>query len=436
MSAPPEDDSGRPVDAAAPAPHAAGAVVLDAGGRPTSQPAGDVGESVWPKPKRLLALVAVVVGAYCVILVLSSLRSVLVMLLVSLFVSFAVEPAVQWLGRRGWRRGAATGVVFVGGILALLAGFGSVVPLLIDQVGDLLRSAPRSIEEINALLARLPLVDLQLDPEGDLNQELLRLGRQLGASGGPLEAASGNILGAAGSVVGLGATALAVLFQGLTVLLVSFYMVADGTRLRAALARPLSPRRQRELLAIWEIAVAKTGGYIYSRLLLAGVAAVTTAAVLAIMGVPYPLPLGLWVGVSGAFVPVIGTYLGGSLAVLIALADRPVSALWVLAFIAIYQQLENYLIAPRLQAATMDVHPAVAFVSVIVGATLLGAVGALLALPAAAIIQAVASTYLQRHDLIDELAEVAEELDGRLPTLGRAGERPTATDLAGQGVKG
>lgn len=379
-----------------------------------------------PEPRRLAGLLLVVVLGYAVVIMIRSLRSVLVMLLVSLFIAFAVEPAVQWLGRHGWKRGAATAVVFAGSLLALIAAFGSIIPLLVDQVADLLRNVPRSVGELNELLTGIPLLELQLDPDGDLNQELIRLGRELG-SGGLAETATGNVLGAAGSVVGLGATAVGVLFQGLTVLLVSFYMVADGPRFRASLARPLPPKRQREFLAVWEIAVAKTGGYIYSRVLLAGIAAAVTTVVLLLLDVPYPLPLGLWVGMTGALIPVIGTYLGGLLVLMVALVNQPTDAIWVLVFMTVYQQIENYLLAPRLQSAAMDIHPAVAFVSVIVGATLLGAVGALLALPATAIIQAVGSTYMHRHQLIEELEEASDELDRQLPTAVAA---PRASPLA------
>ncbi len=368
-----------------------------------------------PDATTVLGLIGLVVLSYGALVIIRSLRSVLVMLLVSLFISFAMEPAVQWFARRGWRRGSATAVVFGGTLLVLLGGFGSIVPLLIDQVAGLLRTVPGSVAELNQLLARLPVVDLQLNANADLNQELSRLGRELGA-GNIATVATGNLLGAAGSVLDIGATAVGVVFQVLTVLLISFYMVADGPRFRAAIARPLPPHRQRELLAVWEIGVSKTGGYIYSRVLLAVIAGATTAAFVAILGVPYPLPLGVWVGITGAFIPVVGTYLGGTLVVLVALTNDPVDALWVLGFIVVYQQLENYIVAPRLHAATMDIHPAVAFISVIVGATLLGAVGALLALPATAIIQAVSSTYLQRHTLIDELIEVSSQLDQTLPS--------------------
>jgi predicted PurR-regulated permease PerM len=382
-----------------------GGVLLGVSGGPGT--AGRRPSRVLPQPAQLLGLIAVAVLSYAAILIIRSLRGVLVMLLVALFIAFAVEPAVQWFARRGWRRGTATAAVFAATLLVLVASFGSIIPLLIDQVSGLLRAVPNSVGELNDLLASLPLVDIQLDANADLNQELARLGRELGA-GDIAASATGNLLGAAGSVLGIGATAAGLVFQLLTVLLIAFYMAADGPRFRAALARPLPPHRQRELLAVWEVAVAKTGGYIYSRVLLAAVAAVVTTATLALLGVPYPLPLGLWVGVTGAFIPVVGTYLGGILAIIVALADEPISALWVIIFLAVYQQLENYLIAPRLQAKTMDIHPAVAFVSVLIGATLLGAVGALLALPATAIIQAVSTTYVHRHDLIAELSQVSD----------------------------
>jgi len=197
-----------------------------------------------------------------------------------------------------------------------------------------------------------------------------------------------------------------VLLQLFAVILVTFYLVADGPRARRALARPLPPPRQREMLAVWELAVAKTGGYLFSRLLLALLCGAAHALALILLDVPYWLPLALWVGLTSAFVPVVGTYLGGVLLLVVAAADEPVNALWLLAFIVVYQQLENVVLAPRVQARTMDMHPAVAFVSVLVGATLLGAVGALLALPAAAIIQALLSTYVRRHELIEELAGV------------------------------
>lgn len=352
----------------------------------------------WLTPGRLAALVMVLVGSYAALTVVVALRTVLVMLLVALFLSFAMEPAVQWLADRGWRRGAATGAVFAGVLVVAGGLIAAIVPLAVDQVTGLVRSVPRSIDELRTFLPS-PL-DEQVTTSPEMRDQLATFSGDLG------DRLRNVALGAAGNVVDIGATAFGVLFQLLSIALVTFYLVADGPRARRVLAGPLPPDRQREMLAIWELAVKKTGGYIYSRVLLATVCAAATALFLLMIGVPYPLPLGLWVGTTSAFVPVVGTYLGGVLVVLVALVDDPVNALWVLAFLAVYQQLENYLLAPRVQARTMDVHPAVAFVSVLVGATLLGAVGALLALPATAILQALLSTYVRRHELIDELNEV------------------------------
>lgn len=353
----------------------------------------------WLTPSRLLVLVGVLLGTYCALVMIRALRGLLVMLLVSLFLSFAMEPAVQFLSRRGVRRGLATGAVFFVGLLVMAALVIAMVPLVVEQVSELVVSVPRSVEDLNRLLERLPFFpNIEVTP--DLRAELEEFGLELS------ERLRNGALGAAGDVVSLGATAIGAVFQLLAIALITFYLVADGPRLRRTLARPLPPERQREMMAIWELAVAKTGGYIYSRVLLAVASAVAHLIVLLVLGVPFALPLALWVGITSAFVPVVGTYLGGILLLLVALVNQPIDALWLLIFIGVYQQVENYVLAPAVQSRTMDVHPALAFVAVLAGATLLGAPGALLALPATAIIQALLSTYIRRHELIEELREI------------------------------
>jgi predicted PurR-regulated permease PerM len=99
-------------------------------------------------------------------------------------------------------------------------------------------------------------------------------------------------------------------------------------------------------------------------------------------------------------VPSVGTYLAGALPVLIALLNRPVDALWVLAFIVVYQQVENMALSPRITSRTMALHPAVAFGAVLAGGAIMGPIGALLALPAAASVQALVSSYLHRYEVV------------------------------------
>jgi predicted PurR-regulated permease PerM len=381
-----------------------------------------VARGPWLTPGRLLQLVAVLLASYAALAMIRTLRTILIVLLVSVFLSFAMEPAVQWLERRGWRRGRATMAVFLGAITAFIAAVSAILPVLIQQIVGLINSAPRSVEDLERLLSRIPLPFMP-DPQrtSTLQVQLTQLTQNFS------DELQQIVLGAAGSVLGLGRTAVGAVVQLFTVALVTYYLVADGPRLRQVLARPLEPDRQRTMLAILEMAISKTGGYVYSRVLLAAVCALLHAVFLGLIGVPYPVPLGLWVGLTSAFVPVVGTYLGGTLLVIVALANEPIDALWVLIFIILYQQVENLVIAPRIQARTMDVHPAVAFLSVLVGGTLLGAVGALLALPATAIIQALLSTYVHRHELIHELEDF--EIDVTPPAHGsRAPSREPRVD--------
>jgi predicted PurR-regulated permease PerM len=374
----------------------------------------------WLTPRRLANLVLVLVAAYAALMVVRALRSVLIILAVSLFLSFAMEPAVQWLSRRGMRRGPATALVFLIGILLTIGFFALMLPVFIGQLTDLARNVPNILDQLDAdLVSRLPLgIDISATP--DLQRELTAYANRLGAQLREV------LLGAAGEVVAVGATAVGVLFQFATIALVTFYLVADGPRARRTLAMPLAPARQREMLAIWEIAVEKTGGYIYSRVLLALAATLAHAAAFLAIGLPYPIPLAVWIGVTSAFVPVVGTYLGAFAALLVAFVSSPIDALFVAIFAVAYQQLENYVLAPRIQSKTMDVHPAIAFLSVVIGGSLLGAVGALLALPATAVVQALLSTYVRRHELIAELSDVTLPHDLEHPGAAGAPGGPPA----------
>lgn len=342
-----------------------------------------------------LALLGVV-GLATAAWLLDRLRDLLVVLLVSLFLSFAMEPAVNWLARRGWRRGLGTAVVFCVFAAAALGFLAAMASVLADQITKLIDAAPGYLADIERWADDQFGIQVSTD---DLRAQF--------TEGGTAASLLGDV---AGNLVSVGSTVVNVAIQMLTVALFTFYLVADGPRLRRLVCSALVPSRQAAVMRGWELAIDKTGGYIYSRTLLAIAAFLVHWAAFAIIGVPFPLPLAMWVGVLSQFVPVVGTYLAGLLPLLIALLDEPISALWVAIVVLAYQQIENYLLAPRVTAHTMNIHPAVAFGSVLVGAALLGSAGALLAVPAAATIQAFVSTYIKRHELIEsELFETHED---------------------------
>lgn len=314
-------------------------------------------------------------------------RGLLVMLLVALFLSFALEPAVNWLAERGWRRGTATIGVMVLLLVATVLFVWAMGSVLVNQVEDFVDEAPRYIEDSEDWINETFDAEVKADDLVERFQE-----------GGEAQDFAATL---GGNIVSAGATVVSVLFQLLTIALFTFYLVADGPRLRRAILSVLRPDRQLEVLRVWEIAIDKTGGYIYSRVVLAFVSTIVHWIAFAAIGIPFPLPLALWVGLISQFVPTIGTYIAGFLPVVLALIDQPVDALWVLAVIAVYQQVENYLLAPPIQAETLDIHPGVAFGGVIAGASILGPIGALLALPAAATLAAFVSTYVQRHEVVE-----------------------------------
>lgn len=334
------------------------------------------------------------------------LYDLLVTVVVSLFISFALEPAVQWLDDRGIRRGGGTALVFLASFMIIAGFLAAMAPLVIGQATTLIEQGPRMLgnlaEQARTLPAAVgePLSMWLEEQQTELPRRLPELAPRI-----------------AGGALGFGQTLLGTVLQMLTVLLVSFYLVADGPKLRRVLSSRMDPDQQREFLAWWDLAIGKTGGYLYSRLLTAVISAVFHVTVFTVVGVPYPTALGVWVGLVSSLIPVIGTYLAGALPLLVALTGDPFDAVWVLVAIVGYQQVENYLVAPKVTEHALALHPAVAFMSVLIGGALLGPVGALLALPAAAIVAALASAHGERHEVLehDLTTQRTPPADGVLP---------------------
>ncbi|WP_435822149.1 AI-2E family transporter [Actinacidiphila alni] len=338
-------------------------------------------------PRALLLTLALVACYQFAHWAFDRLVGLLVNILISFFCALAIEPAVDWMARRRVRRGLATGVV----IIVVLAAAGlfllALGSLLIDQIRTIVRDFPNYVDDVVVWLNDHFHTKLDTDNLRDnvLHSDWARTYLANGAS----------------SVWGLSATVIGTVFQLFTVLLFTFYFAADGPRLRRALCSVLPPAHQAEVLRAWEIAVAKTGGYLYSRALMALISGIAHYVLLQVLGVPYAPALAVWVGLVSQFIPTVGTYLAGALPVLIAFAEDPWDALWVLCFVVVYQQFENYMLQPRITARTVDIHPAVAFGSVIAGTALLGAVGALIAIPATATLQGFLAAYVRRYDVAD-----------------------------------
>ncbi len=316
------------------------------------------------------------------------LTGLLINILIAFFLALAIEPAVSRMATRGMRRGLATAIVFFAVMIAS-AGFVTLLgSMLAGQIINIVEDFPRYLDQVinwvnstfNTELSRLDIQDSLV------HSDWLRKYVQNSATG----------------VLDVSAQVLGGLFQLLTIALFSFYFAADGPRLRRALCSVLPPARQAEVLRAWEIAVDKTGGYIYSRGLMALISGAAHYVLLATLDIPNAPVLAVWVGLVSQFIPTIGTYLAGALPMLIAFTVNPWYALWVFIFVVVYQQFENYMLQPKLTEKTVDIHPAVAFGSVVAGTALMGAVGALIAIPAVATLQAFLGAYVKRYDVTDD----------------------------------
>src|SRR6266550_2402077 len=349
--------------------------------------------------KRLgYALFAAGISILVFLYLVDQLSSFLTMVGTALFLSFALEPAVDWFAARGWRRGTATGLIFVMLLAVIVLLLALIVPAVIQGFQSLVQNAPTMVDKLAVWLKPLG-IDLSTQ---DLIQKLQQNAQQIISSATNL----------AGSAFGIASSLIGGLFRWATIGLFTFYLVAQGPQFRRALLSRMRPERQTRVLFVWEQAIQQTGGYFYSRLLLAVINGSGMYLTLRLTNVPFAAPLAIFEGLVAEFIPIVGTYIGGAVPILVAfLASTaslasPAAGFWALGYVLVYQQIENYLLSPRITAKTMSLHPAVAFAAALIGGALGGLFMAFLALPVAGVIQASVKEWGKSYDVIrDDLTE-------------------------------
>ncbi len=313
--------------------------------------------------------------------------------------SIAMEPAVSRLARH-MRRGLATALVMLGVILFAVgfsAAFGN---LLVSQAVTLVQAIPEVLASLTTWLNAT--FGTSFDPT-QLLEELHITPQDLASIG----------VDVAGGVLGVVVAVLGGIFSLFTLGLFIFYFSADAPRLKRWVARLLPPQHQEIFLVVWGLAVKKTGGYVAARVVLAAICGGITAIFLLIIGMPYWLALGVWTGVVSQFVPTVGTYIAIALPVVVGLTSAdPVDGVLALIFALVYQQIENLTIEPRISADAVEMHPAVAFGAVILGAALFGVAGAFVAVPIAALLLSLVEIYSRTYDVLPQLGDVGAADDG------------------------
>jgi predicted PurR-regulated permease PerM len=304
--------------------------------------------------------------------------------------ALALEPGVKWMHEKhGWRRGSATGLLLVAVFLVSIFLLVGTVAVLARETGQVVQRLPSYLDKLNAFT------------QSHFNTTVVSAGQRADAAHATshimdfLKQHQSDIL--SGVASGLGS-----FFSLFTVGMFAFYLTAEGPQVRRALCSRMRPDRQERYLFAFETALQKMGGYLYSRLLLAAINGVLMFIILKIVGVPFALPLALISAMISEFIPIVGTYIGGALPVLVGLAEQgPTAGIVVLVEILLYQQLENYVLSPRISAKTIELNPGVAFGAAMAGGAVGGFVGAFFALPIAATIQVFLSTYSKGYAVTD-----------------------------------
>jgi predicted PurR-regulated permease PerM len=338
-------------------------------------PFGRPGRPLAPRSPFRVAFSAAlgVAVAYGLVRALISVQGVLVLLLTAAFLAIGLNPAVEWLERRHVRRALAVAVVLFAVVL-FFVGFGfAVVPPIVEQAQDFIVAAPAYVEQLqdNDRIAALDERFGLLDRARDLVDDPERIG-----------------LGAAGGVLGVGRAVFGFFASTLVVLIVTLYFLSNLPSIKAQAYRLVPRSRRARVGLLTDEILSRVGGYVAGAVSIASLNGGLTYVLLTFLGIDYAVALAMLVFLTG-LIPLIGASIGAAVIVGFALFTSLQAGVIVAVWFLVYQQIENYLLYPRIMQRSVDVSPAATVVAVLVGGALLGVLGALLAIPIAAAVQLV-----------------------------------------------
>ena len=325
-------------------------------------------------------------GVLVVLLVAESLvkaRSALVLIAVSAFLAIGLNPLVELLQRRGITRRFAVALISLGFLLFFVgAGFAVAQPIA-HQGSQLSKGLPAEAAHLKATNKTFRDLDKRFQLVDKIDS--------LAKSDAFKTSVKNGVIGAAGEAVNA-------IFNFFTILILTLYFLANypGLKRTAWRAAPRSRRPRVGLLG--DEILRRVGGYVLGNIVTSLVIGVVTFAFLMIVGVPNAAPVALFVAIFD-IIPLVGATIAGVVTVVIALFHSLPAAIATAIFYVIYQQFENYVLVPRVMKRTVDVSPLTTIVAALLGGTLLGIVGALVAIPVAAAIQLMAQeVFVPRQD--------------------------------------
>jgi predicted PurR-regulated permease PerM len=338
-------------------------------------PFGRPGRPLAPRSPFRVAFSAAlgVAVAYGLVRALISVQGVLVLLLTAAFLAIGLNPAVEWLERRSMRRSFAVAVVLMV-VLLFFVGFGfAVVPPIVEQAQAFVVAAPDYVAQLqdNRRIASLDQRFGLLERAQDMLGDPERIG-----------------LGAAGGVLGVGRAVFGFFAGTLIVFIVTLYFLSNLPSIKAQAYRLVPRSRRARVGLLTDEILSRVGGYVAGAVSIASLNAGLTYVLLTVLGIDYAVALAMLVFLTG-LVPLIGGTIGAAVVFTVAVFSSLKAGVIVAVWFLVYQQIENYLLYPRIMQRSVDVSPAATVVAVLVGGALLGVLGALLAIPIAAALQLV-----------------------------------------------
>jgi predicted PurR-regulated permease PerM len=370
--------------------------------------------------RAVLVLVAVGVGIWILYL----LRKPLSWLFIAAFIAIAVSGPVNYLSRR-MKRGLAIALVYLGILMVPVAMLALLVPPIVDQVNTLVDDAPQYADDLTEFVndnERLRELNDDYDVTGQLEDEAAKL--------------PGKVGDAAGVLADIGIGLVNGIFAGVTILLLSIFMVGGGPRWRRTFmqVQAREPERAEAWNRMFDRIGSAVANYVLGAMVQATIAGVSAYVVLLAIGAPSPAALAVVVFLLD-LIPLIGATIGAVVVGIVTLfGDIPLDPIVWTVYSIIYQQVENNIIQPRIQARAVQLEPFLVIVSVLFGSALFGLGGALLAIPVAASIQIAVREYLLfRNDPLAALIaepkatdEEGEPPEREQPSAGRAEAPPEA----------
>jgi predicted PurR-regulated permease PerM len=335
-----------------------------------------------PSARQIVRTVVTVVCVALALYLLYLLRKPISWILIAGFLAVALSPPVNVLSRH-MRRGFAITITFLGLLAIPIALIALIVPPLITEANDFADNVPQYARDVTKYVKendRLRKINEDYDITSKLEDEAGKLPNRLG--------------GAAGTLRDVGFGIVNSLFAAITILVLTAFILSNGRNWTDAAIRSRPPEQRERLRRALDNMASAVAGYVAGAMLIALIAGVATYVVLLILGVPFRGPLALIAGLF-SLIPLVGATIAAVLIGLVTVfEDFPTTTIiWVIWAIA-YQQFENHVIQPQVQKRTVNVQPFITIVAVLFGATLLGVLGALVAIPIAASIQILLREYV------------------------------------------